>query len=100
MMLALLSAGCPSSRWVAVRVQAAGGPPVADATVAAVCEPTGSGAKRTGANGLAVLELRSAPRSCMVTAIVSGYRTTEIRVESVCGDRSSCVPIELSVEAE
>lgn len=102
----LALAGCGHDRWIIVAVRGPDGMPIADATVAAVCGPTGdradSSAKLTTPDGTVALVFDSEPaHPCLVSATADGYRTRHQRVEKLCEDeRSRCAPLEVRLEPE
>jgi hypothetical protein len=99
--LGVLLAGCAPSRWLVVRVRSSDGAPLRDATVSAVCEPNGSAAKLTGADGSVALEIRNYnPDRCVITATREGYDTQQTSGDIVCEDRSTCRPLDLRMDTE
>ena len=98
--VALALAGCPGQRshpTLAAHVVDEAGAPVADATVAAVCERGGNGAAaRTGADGLARLVLffdNGAP--CVVTVSHPGFDPVQERDVRSCAGGAACDPLEV-----
>ena len=99
--LGVLLAGCVPTRWLVVRARSNDGAPLPDATVSAVCEPNGSAAKLTGADGSVALEIRNyKPDRCVITATREGYDTQQTRSDIVCEDRPTCPPLDLLMDTE